>query len=98
MTDYSNRDVLVETDWLGDRLDDASLAIVEVAEDTTAYDKGHIPGAIAINWETDLQALPRREFVSREHLAQVLGEKGISSDQTIVLYGGNNNWVAAYAY
>ena len=98
MTDYANRDVLVETDWLGDRLDDASLAIVEVDEDTTAYDKGHIPGAIAINWETELHDLPRREFVSREHLAQLLGEKGISSDQTIVLYGGNNNWFAAYAY
>jgi thiosulfate/3-mercaptopyruvate sulfurtransferase len=98
MTDYARPDVLVETDWLEEHLNDDDIAIVEVDEDATAYDKGHIPNAIAINWATELHDLPRREFVSREQLARLLGDKGISSDQTIILYGGNNNWFASYAY
>ena len=98
MADYANRDALVETDWLEQHIEDPNIAIVEVDEDTTAYDKGHIPGAISINWESELHDAPRREFVSREQLEKLFGEKGISSDQTIVLYSGNNNWFAAYAY
>jgi thiosulfate/3-mercaptopyruvate sulfurtransferase len=98
MADYANPDVLVETDWLEQHGDDAGVAIVEVDEDTTAYEKGHIPQAIAINWATELHDLPRRDFVSAEQLATLLGGKGISSDDTIVLYSGNNNWFAAYAY
>ncbi len=98
MSDYANPEVLVHTDWLEQHLDDGDLAIVEVDEDTTAYEKGHVPNAIAINWATELHALPRREFVSSEQLAELLSSKGISSDQTIVLYSGNNNWFAAYAY
>jgi thiosulfate/3-mercaptopyruvate sulfurtransferase len=98
MADYANPDALVSTDWLEQHLADPTIAIVEVDEDTTAYDKGHIPNAISINWETELHDLPRREFVSSEQLAALLGRKGISSDQTIVLYSGNNNWFAAYAY
>ena len=98
MADYANKDALVDTAWLEQNLDSSGIAIVEVDEDTAAYEKGHIPNAIAINWETELHDQPRREFVSSEQLAKLLGEKGISSDQTIVLYSGNNNWFAAYAY
>jgi len=92
------KDVLVETDWLEGHLDDEGIAIVEVDEDFDAYQKGHIPNAVAINWETELQDLPRREFINQEQLAKLLGDRGISADKTIVLYGGNNNWFAAYAY
>jgi thiosulfate/3-mercaptopyruvate sulfurtransferase len=97
MAEYA-KDVLVETDWLEQHLDDDSIAIVEVDEDFEAYQKGHIPNATAINWETELQDAPRREFVNQEQLAKLLGDRGISADQTIILYGGNNNWFAAYAY
>jgi thiosulfate/3-mercaptopyruvate sulfurtransferase len=98
MAEFANPDVLVTTDWLESNLDNDDIAIVEVDEDTTAYTKGHIPGAIAINWETELHDLPRREFITSEQLAKLLGDKGISNDQTIVLYSGNNNWFATYAY
>jgi thiosulfate/3-mercaptopyruvate sulfurtransferase len=98
MGDYANKDALVDTAWLEQNLDSSGIAIVEVDEDTAAYEKGHVPNAIAINWETELHDQPRREFVSSEQLAKLLGEKGISNDQTIVLYSGNNNWFAAYAY
>jgi thiosulfate/3-mercaptopyruvate sulfurtransferase len=98
MTEYANPDVLVDTDRLEQQLDDTGLAIIEVDEDTTAYEKGHIPNSIAINWATELHDQPRREFISGEQLAKLLGDKGVSSDQTIILYGGNNNWFAAYAY
>ena len=98
MTNYANPDVLVETDWLEQHLGDSNLAVVEVDEDTTAYEKGHVPGAIAINWATELHDHPRRDFVSGEQLARLLGKRGIASDDTIILYSGNNNWFAAYAY
>jgi thiosulfate/3-mercaptopyruvate sulfurtransferase len=98
MTEYAHPEVLVDTDWLEQHAADADVAVVEVDEDTTAYDKGHIPNAIAIHWSTELHEVPRREFVSSQGLADLLGRKGISADQTIVLYGGNNNWFAAYAY
>ena len=97
MTDYA-KDVLVDTDWVEQHLNDDSVVIAEVDEDTTAYQKGHIPNAISIDWENDLHDLPRREFVTSEQLAKLLGERGISNDKTIVLYSGNNNWFAAYAY
>jgi thiosulfate/3-mercaptopyruvate sulfurtransferase len=98
MAEYANRDVLVETEWLEKNLEDSSLVPVEVDEDTTAFEKGHIPGAVSLNWLTELHDSLRRDFVSRDQLAQLLGAKGISSDHTIVLYGGNNNWFATYAY
>lgn len=98
MADYRNPEVLVETEWLEQNLEDPKIAVVEVDEDPHAYDKGHIPGAISINWSTELRSLPNRDFISQERLAELLGSKGISSDQTIVLYGGNNNWFATYAY
>ena len=98
MTEYKNPDVLVDTEWLEQNSGDDGIAIVEVDEDTTAFDKGHIPNAVSINWETELHDVPRREFISSDQLAQLLGTKGISSDQTIILYSGNNNWFATYAY
>ena len=98
MSDYANAEALVSTDWLEQHLEDDKVVVVEVDEDIDAYEKGHIPNAIAINWESELHDLPRREFISSEQLAKLLGEKGISSDHTIVLYSGNNNWFASYAY
>ncbi|HEX2049834.1 MAG TPA: sulfurtransferase [Actinomycetota bacterium] len=98
MGDYAKPDVLVDTEWLAANLDSDDVAIVEVDEDTTAYEKGHVPNAVAIDWARELHDLPRRDFVSAAQLAQLLGAKGISSDHTIVLYSGNNNWFAAYAY
>ncbi len=98
MTTYANPTALIETDQLVARLGDSSLAIVEVDEDTSAYAEGHIPGAVALDWQHELHALPRRDFISAEALAELLGARGISAENTIVLYGGNNNWFAAYAY
>ena len=98
MAEYKNPEVLVETDWLEENAGSEEIAIIEVDEDPTAYDKGHITGAIALNWVTDLQGLPRRDFITSEGLAKLLGENGISDKHTIVLYGGNNNWFATYAY
>ena len=97
MTDYA-KEVLVDTDWLEQHLNDEAVVIAEVDEDTAAYQKGHIPNAISIDWENDLHDLPRREFITSEQLAKLLGGRGITSDKTIVLYSGNNNWFAAYAY
>jgi thiosulfate/3-mercaptopyruvate sulfurtransferase len=98
MAEYANPGSLVDTSWLEEHLNDKDLAVVEVDEDTSAYEKGHVPNAISINWETELHDLPRRDFISSEQLAKLLGQKGISNDQTIILYSGNNNWFAAYAY
>ena len=97
MADYVN-DVLIEADELEKELDSDRFAVIEVDEDTTAYEKGHIPGASSINWSTELHDTPRREFISGEQVARLLNDRGVSNDQTIVLYSGNNNWFAAYAY
>jgi thiosulfate/3-mercaptopyruvate sulfurtransferase len=98
MTGYTNAYALVETSFLEQHVEDPDIAIVEVDEDTATFDDAHIPGAVALNWESDLRAAPRRDFISADELADLLGNRGVSSDQTIVLYGGNNNWFAAYAY
>jgi thiosulfate/3-mercaptopyruvate sulfurtransferase len=94
----SRNDVLVTADWAQEHLGDAGIVFVEVDEDTSAYDKGHIEGAVKLDWKTDLQDPLRRDFVDREQFEQLLSGKGISNDDTVVLYGGNNNWFAAYAY
>jgi thiosulfate/3-mercaptopyruvate sulfurtransferase len=98
MTSYANPNALLSTADLAARLGEPDLAIVEVDEDTSAYANGHIPGAVAFDWRTELHALPRRDFVTADQLAELLGSRGITNDRTIVLYGGNNNWFAAYAY
>jgi thiosulfate/3-mercaptopyruvate sulfurtransferase len=93
----SRTDVLVDADWVEAHLDDPHVVIVEVDEDTAAYDKNHIRNAIRIDWKKDLQDPVRRDFISKEQFEALLSERGISSDDTVVLYGGNNNWFAAYA-
>ena len=94
----SRSDVLVDADWVEAHLDDPGVVLVEVDEDTTAYDKGHIRNAVKLDWRKDLQDPVRRDFVDRRGFEQLLSERGIGNDDTVVLYGGNNNWFAAYAY
>src|SRR5207342_2882383 len=89
---------LVSAQWVEDHLSDPSIVLVEVDEDTTSYDKGHIQGAIKLDWTTDLQDQVRRDFVSKAQFEALLSSRGVANDDTIVLYGGNNNWFAAYAY
>ncbi|NDK88738.1 sulfurtransferase [Gordonia desulfuricans] len=91
-------DVLVSADWAEQNLHTDKVVLVEVDEDTSAYDGGHIEGAVKIDWKTDLQDPVRRDFVDREQFSKLLSERGIANDDTVVLYGGNNNWFAAYAY
>ena len=94
----SRSDVLVDADWVEAHLDDDKVVLVEVDEDTSAYDKNHIRGAVRIDWKQDLQDQVRRDFVNKDQFEALLSQKGIANDDTIVLYGGNNNWFAAYAY
>ncbi|HKA98218.1 MAG TPA: sulfurtransferase [Streptosporangiaceae bacterium] len=94
----SRSDVLVDADWVENHLDDPDVVLVEVDEDTAAYDKGHIRNAIKLDWKKDLQDPVRRDFVDRHGFEQLMSERGIGNDDTVVLYGGNNNWFAAYAY
>ena len=98
MAEYANKDVLVETDWLEGKIDDPNIRIVEVDEDTQAYEKGHIPNALGWNWNTDLHAPVGRDYVDQEGLSKLFQKAGIGPDTTLILYGGNNNWFAAYAY
>ncbi len=98
MAEYANPEVLVETDWVADHLDDPSIRVIEVDEDTTAYEKGHVEGAVGWHWFNDLHAPVGREYVDQQGLSALLGRAGVGPDTTVVLYGGNNNWFAAYAY
>jgi thiosulfate/3-mercaptopyruvate sulfurtransferase len=94
----SREQVLVSADWVEQHFDDPKVVLVEVDEDTTAYDKGHIKGAVKLDWKKDLQDPVRRDFITKDKFEALLSERGISPDDTVVLYGGNNNWFAAYAY
>jgi thiosulfate/3-mercaptopyruvate sulfurtransferase len=94
----SRSDVLVDADWVDSKIGQPGFVIVEVDEDTSAYDKGHIPSAVKIDWKKDLQDPVRRDFVDKAGFEALLSERGIGNDDTVVLYGGNNNWFAAYAY
>src|SRR5215470_13493181 len=94
----SRSDVLVDADWVEAHGADPGVVLVEVDEDTSAYDKGHIRNAVKIDWKADLQDPVRRDFVDKAGFEALLSGRGISNDDTVVLYGGNNNWFAAYAY
>ena len=95
---YAKDDVLVSADWAKAHLDDPSIRFVEVDVDTTAYDQSHIPGAVGWNWTSQLSDGVRRDIATREDFSELLGKSGIGPDTTIVLYGDNNNWFAAWAY
>ena len=94
----SRETALVTADWVEEHLDDPNVVLIEVDEDTEAYVGGHIAGAIRLDWNKDLKDGVRHDFISKERLEELLSSKGVSNEQTIVLYGGNNNWFAAYAY
>ena len=97
MADYV-KDVLVDTDWVEEHLNDDSVRIVEVDENPALYAEAHIPGAIGFDWKTDLQDQVKRDFLDAESFGRLFGSRGISNDHTIVLYGDRNNWFAAYTY
>jgi thiosulfate/3-mercaptopyruvate sulfurtransferase len=97
MSDYA-KDVLVDTQWVEDHLDDDSIRIVEVDENPALYAEGHIPGAIGFDWKTDLQDQVKRDFLGPQAFGELFGKRGISNEHTIVLYGDRNNWFAAYTY
>jgi thiosulfate/3-mercaptopyruvate sulfurtransferase len=90
--------VLVTTDWLAEQGDDAGIVVAEVDENPDLYDEGHIPGAVKLHWKEDLQDPVERDIVDRKAFERVLGERGISNDTPVILYGDKNNWFAAYAY
>ncbi len=98
MTDYANPDALVTTEWLEEHLDDPTVRVIEVDEDTNAYEKGHIRGAVGWNWTTDLHTEVGRDYKDQAGFADLLSAAGVGAETTVVLYGGNNNWFAAYAY
>ena len=98
MADYAKPEVLVSTDWLEEHLDDPNVRIIEVDEDTASYDKGHIRNAVKWDWSTDLHTEVGRDFQDQAGFSRLLSEAGVGPDTTVVLYGGNNNWFAAYAY
>ena len=98
MTTYAHPEVLVTTSWLAGHLHNPRLRLVEVDVDTSAYDQGHIPGAIAWNWTRQLADQVRRDILSQAEFENLLANSGISNDATLVLYGDNNNWFAAWAF
>jgi thiosulfate/3-mercaptopyruvate sulfurtransferase len=92
------KDVLVSSDWVAEHLHDDGVVLAEVDENTDLYEEGHIPGAVKLHWRDDLQDPLERDIVDRDRFEQLLGERGIGNDTTVVLYGDKNNWFAAYAY
>ena len=97
MAEYAHPEVLVDTAWVAEHLNDPKVRIVESNEDILLYDQGHIPGAIKIDWVADLNDQVVRDYLDREHFEKLLSSKGISNDTTVVFYGDKNNWWATYA-
>ncbi len=97
MSEYKHPEVLVSTEWAAGHLNDPKVRLIEVDVDTTAYDQGHIPEAVGWNWQTQLQDNIRRDLIDKATLEGLLGKSGVGNDTTILLYGDNNNWFAAYA-
>ena len=98
MSEYKHPEVLVSTEWAAEHVNDPKVRLVEVDVDTSAYNQGHVPGSVGWNWQTQLQDNVRRDLIDQAALEKLLGESGISNDTTILLYGDNNNWFAAYAF
>ena len=98
MADYAHPESLVSTEWVAEHGSDANVRLVEVDVDTSAYEQGHIAGAVGWNWQSQLQQPVRRDLVSKEEIEQLLGGSGIGNDTTVILYGDNNNWFAAWAF
>ena len=98
MADYTHPETLVSTQWVAEHLHDPKIRIVEVDVDTSAYDQGHIQGAIGWNWQTQLQDPVRRDLIDKRPYEELMGRSGISNDTTVILYGDNNNWFAAWGF
>lgn len=98
MTQYSHPEILVDTDWVKQNLGKPGIKLVEVDVDTKAYDAGHIPGSVGFNWQSQLQDQVRRDIISKQEFEKLLSEAGVSNDDTVILYGDNNNWFASYAF
>ena len=98
MANYAHSEVLVSTDWVKENADKPGIKLVEIDVDTKAYDAGHIPGAVGFNWQTQLQDQVRRDIIGKEAFENLMGGAGISPKDTVVLYGDNNNWFAAYGF
>ncbi|MBI5653846.1 MAG: sulfurtransferase [Chloroflexi bacterium] len=98
MSQYAHPEVLVETEWVGQHLQDKNLRIVESDEDILLYEVGHIPGAVKIDWHTDLQNQLVRDYIDRPGFEALLSSRGIANDTTVVFYGDKNNWWACYAF
>jgi thiosulfate/3-mercaptopyruvate sulfurtransferase len=98
MAEYAHPEVLVETDWVADHLNDSNVRLVESNEDILLYDQGHIPGAVKLDWVADLNDPVVRDYLDRERFEKLLAAKGISNDTTVIFYGDKNNWWATYAF
>ena len=98
MARYSNPEVLVETNWVKDNLGKPGIKLIEIDVDTKAYDAGHIPGAVGFNWQTQLQDQVRRDIISKDAFEKLVGGAGVSPSDSVILYGDNNNWFAAYGF
>ena len=98
MTEYAHPEVLVTTEWVANHLNDPNLRLIEVDVDTSAYDQGHVPGAVGWNWQTQLQDTLRRDLADQRSFGQLAGSAGLTPETTVILYGDNNNWFAAWAF
>ena len=98
MSEYANPEVLVTTDWVAQHLNDSNLRLIEVDVDTSAYEQGHIPGAVGWNWQTQLQDTVRRDLADQRAFSQLLSNAGVRPETAVILYGDNNNWFAAWAF
>jgi len=98
MSSYAQPEVLVSTDWVKENIGKPGIKLVEIDVDTKAYDAGHIPGSVGFNWQTQLQDQVKRDIISKEAFEQLIGAAGISPNDTVIVYGDNNNWFAAYGF
>jgi thiosulfate/3-mercaptopyruvate sulfurtransferase len=98
MANYTHPELLVETNWVKENLGKPNIKVVEIDVDTKQYDAGHIPGAVGFNWQTQLQDQVTRDIISKENFEKLVGGAGIAPSDTVILYGDNNNWFAAYGF